>query len=204
MCDSLFADLRESISHRSSNLQVSEHESGNIVISGFFQLSANCIVDIAAKHERTLSVWPVSATPASLQVIVHPRDKRLPNEDINKLLAIPTTKVSCSSSVTKVFPFSDSINSDTLQAYLRQQTAVELILRPTTITAISVVQNSTKGSLWECVQKRHRRQHVLGSNRTSRSQMMKTTKTMKNLKAWLYRYLCCVRLATHLSCKHLF
>ena len=144
----IFTALRDSPGNRSTNLQLSEFGNGTVRLTGFLQLSAVSLVGIAAKHGAVLRVTKHTSSPPTLVVDVL-ICSATPAADLGQVFKAPILKVVCESSTTHVYPLPSEMTSDAIERFLQLSSAIELILRPTTMYLEQTIQ-STHCQLRSC------------------------------------------------------
>jgi hypothetical protein len=172
--------LRASTKHRAINLQACEYgEFGAVRVTGFLQLSAVDLVDLADTENKIIKVKSQPGNGSTLCVEISDANCESNSADFIEIAsAVPTTKIIGTSTCTRTYPVQKAMDSNQLRQLMHTTNAVDIIIRPSHFTVVALVKNNVKGALWECIQNQRRRRNAIGSNHTSRSRPLKiTTKT---------------------------
>lgn len=171
------AVVSSSPNHRgTSNVQVSEFSGGGVRLTGFKQLSGTALCEVAKELDKLISVTANRGGNLSIDV------EDIPGENLPKpILAVGTSTLSTAgtATTTTVHPLPEKTNTIALKKFMADRSAVEVLLRPTSLTVISVLPSKIKGGLAECIRNgRHakRLNGFCGSHKLSRKRPK--TKTM--------------------------
>lgn len=146
----LIADavIQSSPKHRGgTNVQVSEFSGGGVRLTGFKQISASSLCDVAKKLDKLISIS--ASRDGGLAIDV----EDVPCDVTPKALLVVGTAITSTSgpaAITTVHPLPTRSTTVALSKFMLDRSAVEVILRPKTLTVISVVPSKIKGGLSEC------------------------------------------------------
>jgi len=155
------AVLSSSPNHRGgSNVQVSEFSGGGVRLTGLKQLSGTALCQVAKDLDKLISVTATRAGSLAIDV------EDIPGENLPKpILAVGTASISTagSSTTTTVHPLPDKTNTIALSKFIADRSAVDVFLRPTSLTVISVLPSKIRGGLAECIRNGRHAKRLNGS-----------------------------------------
>ena len=165
------AVLSSSPNHRGvKDVQVSEFSGGGVRITGLKQVSGTALCTVAKELDKLITVTPRHGTELTLEI------EDVPGEAGPKpilSLANPTLTSSSQSTATSVHPLPLRLTTLSLEPYIHDHSAVEVFIRPQTITVIAVLPSKIKGGLAECIRNGRHKRKSTGSGDMRRSRPLK-------------------------------
>ena len=171
------AVISSSSKHRGGeHVQASEFAGGGVRLTGLQQLSGVALCRVAKELDKLITV--TSSRDAGLAVDI----EDVPGEHSPKtVLSVSSASLTTAgpATLTSVHPLPERSTSVALAAFIKDRSAVEVLLRPASLTVIAVLPSKVKGGLAECIRNGR---HARKSNGTSATPASRRTRQATKVK----------------------